>query len=101
MCDRNERQSLWGDLIYYSNRFKNESWVVVGDFNVTKCGSEHTSNGNMTKAMAYFNKTIVSAKLEDLRSTRFHYTWSNRRIGNGVISKKLDRAMGNWFWFKN
>ncbi|GAV92784.1 hypothetical protein CFOL_v3_36162, partial [Cephalotus follicularis] len=28
-------------------------------------------------------------------------TWCNRRSGAGAISKKLDRALGNWLWFKS
>ncbi|GAV83915.1 hypothetical protein CFOL_v3_27360 [Cephalotus follicularis] len=72
----------------------------MGDFNVTRYGSEHTSSRTITKAMQEFNRTLVSAELEDLRSSGLLHTWSNMRTGEEAIAKKLDRALGNWQWFK-
>ncbi|GAV82342.1 hypothetical protein CFOL_v3_25794 [Cephalotus follicularis] len=50
--------------------------------------------------MKDFDNTIRSAELEDLKSTGLNFTWSNMRSGSTTISKKLDRAMRNWQWFK-
>ncbi|GAV91001.1 hypothetical protein CFOL_v3_34401 [Cephalotus follicularis] len=50
--------------------------------------------------MQEFNNAIMKAELEDLRGAGFHFTWNNMRVGIGAISKKLDRALGNWNWFK-
>ncbi|GAV73103.1 hypothetical protein CFOL_v3_16590 [Cephalotus follicularis] len=50
--------------------------------------------------MEEFNCAIRSAELEDLKSTGLKFTWNNMRSGTVVISKKLDRALGNWKWFK-
>ncbi|GAV58880.1 hypothetical protein CFOL_v3_02413, partial [Cephalotus follicularis] len=52
------------------------------------------------KAMQEFNNTVMKAELEDLRGARFHFTWNNTRVGTCAISKKLDRALGNWNCFK-
>ncbi|GAV92089.1 RVT_1 domain-containing protein, partial [Cephalotus follicularis] len=51
--------------------------------------------------MQDFNNTVRTAELEDLKSTGLTYTWSNMRMGSATISKKLDRAMGNWEWFQS
>ncbi|GAV62978.1 hypothetical protein CFOL_v3_06500 [Cephalotus follicularis] len=73
----------------------------MGDFNVTRLGTEHTSSHIITKAMHDFNKVIQTAELEDLRSSGLFYTWRNMRSGAGAISKKLNRAMGKWHWFNS
>ncbi|GAV62775.1 hypothetical protein CFOL_v3_06298 [Cephalotus follicularis] len=73
----------------------------MGDFNVTRLGTEHTSSRIVTKAMDDFNIVVQTAELEDLRITGLFYMWTNMRSGTGAISKKLDRAMGNWHWFKS
>ncbi|GAV86684.1 hypothetical protein CFOL_v3_30111 [Cephalotus follicularis] len=41
---------------------------------------------------------IRSAELKDFKGSGMHFTWSNLRVGGEAISKKLDRAMGNWQW---
>ncbi|GAV80174.1 hypothetical protein CFOL_v3_23635 [Cephalotus follicularis] len=48
--------------------------------------------------MHEFNNMIRTAELEDLKGSVLHFTWSNLRVGGEAISKKLDRAMGNWQW---
>ncbi|GAV83447.1 hypothetical protein CFOL_v3_26894 [Cephalotus follicularis] len=49
--------------------------------------------------MEDFNSTIRATELEDLKTTGLNFTWNNMRSGPAAISKKLDRAMGNWQWF--
>ncbi|GAV71615.1 Exo_endo_phos domain-containing protein, partial [Cephalotus follicularis] len=98
MCDRNARLTLWDDLAHCASRFKDEPWVVLGDFNVIRYGSEHSTNCRVTKAMQEFNNAILKAELENLSGAGFHFTWNNMRVGSGAISKKLDRALGNWNW---
>ncbi|GAV84576.1 LOW QUALITY PROTEIN: hypothetical protein CFOL_v3_28020, partial [Cephalotus follicularis] len=92
------RRTLWDDLIYCANRFKHEPWAVLGEFNVTY-GAEHSSSNRMIKAMKEFNNAI-NAELEDLKVTGFHFTWNNMRMGTEAVLKKLDRALGNWQWFR-
>ncbi|GAV92710.1 hypothetical protein CFOL_v3_36088 [Cephalotus follicularis] len=50
--------------------------------------------------MEEFNNVIRTAEFEDLKTTGLKYTWSNMRSGSAALSKKLDRALGNWEWFK-
>ncbi|GAV80194.1 Exo_endo_phos domain-containing protein [Cephalotus follicularis] len=101
LCDRNARQSLWSELTHCADMFREEPWVVLGDFNVARFGIEHSTSSRVTKAMQDFNRAVLSAELEDLRGTGLWYTWCNMRLGAGAISKKLDRALGNWQWFKS
>ncbi|GAV92746.1 Exo_endo_phos domain-containing protein [Cephalotus follicularis] len=100
LCASSGRRQLWEDIIFCSNRFKNSPWILLGDFNVTRFSNEHSRNQRVTKAMQEFNHTIRSAELEDLKSTGFTFTWTNMRSGSDAIHKKLDRALGNWQWFK-
>ncbi|GAV85144.1 Exo_endo_phos domain-containing protein [Cephalotus follicularis] len=101
LCDRNARQSLWSELTHCADLFISYPWVIMGDFNVTRLGIEHTSSGLVTKAMNDFNYAVQTAELEDLKGTGLFDTWSNMRSGAGAISKKLDRSMGNWLWFNS
>ncbi|GAV77513.1 hypothetical protein CFOL_v3_20984, partial [Cephalotus follicularis] len=82
MCDRKARLSLWDDLNHCADRFRNNPWAVLGDFNVTRYGGEHSASGRVTKAMHEFNNAITKAELEDLRGVGFHFTWSNMRGGD-------------------
>ncbi|GAV91122.1 Exo_endo_phos domain-containing protein [Cephalotus follicularis] len=97
-CNRYERRKLWADIIHCASSFRNEPWIILGDFNVTRFGVEHSVSNRVTKAMQEFNNMIRSAELEDLKGSGLHFTWSNLRVGGEAISKKLDRAMGNWQW---
>ncbi|GAV91822.1 Exo_endo_phos domain-containing protein [Cephalotus follicularis] len=99
LCDRNARQGLWCELNHYADQFRQDPWVVMGDFNVTRFGSEHSASRTIRKAMQEFNSAILAAELEDIKGSGQFYTWSNMRSGEGAISKKLDRALGNWQWF--
>ncbi|GAV62975.1 hypothetical protein CFOL_v3_06497 [Cephalotus follicularis] len=51
--------------------------------------------------MEEFNWALRSAELDELKTTGLKFTWNNMRSGTAAISKKLDRALGNWQWFKH
>ncbi|GAV92923.1 Exo_endo_phos domain-containing protein [Cephalotus follicularis] len=99
LCDRKARLALWGDLLHCADQFRGHPWVVLGDFNVTRFVAEHNASDTITKGMQEFNNAIQAAELDDLRGTGAFHTWSNMRVGAGAITKKLDRALGNWQWF--
>ncbi|GAV92494.1 Exo_endo_phos domain-containing protein [Cephalotus follicularis] len=101
LCDRKARQPLWSELTHCAGLFKEHPWVIMGDFNVTRWGTEHSSSRIVTKAMNDFSHAIETAELEDLKSTGWFHTWSNLRSGTEAVSKKLDRALGNWHWFNS
>ncbi|GAV92821.1 hypothetical protein CFOL_v3_36199 [Cephalotus follicularis] len=51
--------------------------------------------------MREFGDCIRNSELEDIRQAGCFYSWNNKRAGVEAVSKKLDRAMGNWGWFKD
>ncbi|GAV79555.1 hypothetical protein CFOL_v3_23020 [Cephalotus follicularis] len=100
LCDSRVKKQLWNDIIFCANHFKKTPWTLLWDFNVTKFSHEHSNSWRVTKSMEEFYCAIRSAELDDLKSTDLKFTWNNMRSGTVAISKKLDRALGNWQWFK-
>ncbi|GAV79557.1 LOW QUALITY PROTEIN: Exo_endo_phos domain-containing protein [Cephalotus follicularis] len=100
MCDSRTRKHLWAYLLYCANRFRKSPWILVEDFNVTRCSHEIALSDRITKPLEEFNSSIRAVELEDLKTTGLNFTWNNMRSGPTTISKKLDRALGNWQWFK-
>ncbi|GAV87013.1 hypothetical protein CFOL_v3_30439 [Cephalotus follicularis] len=73
----------------------------MGDFNVSRYPHEHSRmHPCITKSMHEFNDCITTSELEDIRCVGNRFTWSNKRAGRDAISKKIDRALGNWEWFR-
>ncbi|GAV93114.1 Exo_endo_phos domain-containing protein, partial [Cephalotus follicularis] len=98
-CDYRERRDLWANLVHLSQRLKSMPWIIVGDFNVSRWPNEHSGDKPvLSKAMTEFGESIRKCELEDLRQSGCFYSWSNKRAGVEAVSKKLDRAMGNWGW---
>ncbi|GAV82904.1 hypothetical protein CFOL_v3_26356, partial [Cephalotus follicularis] len=54
----------------------------------------------LSKPILEFEDCIRDCEIEDIRQTGCFYTWSNKRSGMELISKKMDRVMGNWLWFQ-
>ncbi|GAV76442.1 hypothetical protein CFOL_v3_19916 [Cephalotus follicularis] len=50
--------------------------------------------------MSEFNECLNAIGVDDIRSVGRHFTWSNKRVGNATVNKKLDRVLGNWGWHK-
>ncbi|GAV83750.1 LOW QUALITY PROTEIN: Exo_endo_phos domain-containing protein/DUF4283 domain-containing protein/UBN2 domain-containing protein, partial [Cephalotus follicularis] len=96
-CDYRERRDLWANLVHLSERLKSTPWVIFGDFNVSRSPNEHSGGRPvLSKAMREFGECIKKCELEDLRQAGCFFSWSNKRAGVEAVSKKLDRAMGNW-----
>ncbi|GAV90321.1 LOW QUALITY PROTEIN: Exo_endo_phos domain-containing protein/DUF4283 domain-containing protein, partial [Cephalotus follicularis] len=100
-CDYRERRELWANLVHLSSRLKSMPWIVIGDYNVSRWPNEHSGRRSVfSKAMSEFGDCIRKCEIEDLRQTGCFFSWSNKRVGDEAVSKKLDRATGNWGWFK-
>ncbi|GAV74067.1 Exo_endo_phos domain-containing protein [Cephalotus follicularis] len=100
-CDYRDRRNLWENLIHHSSRFSGRPWVILGDFNVSRFPMEHSGIRPMlSKSTVEFNQCIRKCKIEDLQQTGHLFSWSNKRSGAGTVAKKIGRAMGNWYWFK-
>ncbi|GAV80388.1 hypothetical protein CFOL_v3_23849, partial [Cephalotus follicularis] len=83
LCDREGHTTLWEDLTFCASQFKHKPWAVLGDFNVRRYGTEHSTSSRVTKVMKDFNNTITMIELEDLSCSGFHFTWSNMRTTLG------------------
>lgn len=50
------------------------------------------------KQLDDFRITLMDCYLHDLGYSGAHFTWSNRREGEGLIIERLDRCVGNSEW---
>ncbi|GAV89982.1 Exo_endo_phos domain-containing protein [Cephalotus follicularis] len=98
-CIATERRRLWADLAVKARGFSHFPWLLIGDFNVCRDPME-CSNLSASGSMHDFNNCINTIEVEDIRQIGFRFTWTNKRSGDQATSKKLDRALGNWEWFK-
>ncbi|GJY53051.1 RNA-directed DNA polymerase, eukaryota, reverse transcriptase zinc-binding domain protein [Tanacetum coccineum] len=92
-----ERKPLWKNLIDHGLMVSSESWVVLGDFNVT-LNVEECSNSFavIDKDMDVFRTVLSNLELEDITSYGLFYTWIQKRMNSeSGILKKLDRVLGN------
>ncbi|GAV86030.1 LOW QUALITY PROTEIN: hypothetical protein CFOL_v3_29464, partial [Cephalotus follicularis] len=78
--------------------------AIHGEIALSSGTSVHISfvygSPKFSKAMAEFNDCLNSIEMDDIRSVGRFYTWSNKRDGVYAVNKKLDRALGNWGWYK-
>ncbi|GAV62355.1 hypothetical protein CFOL_v3_05879, partial [Cephalotus follicularis] len=58
-------------------------------------------SSRVSKAMSEFNECLKSMEVDDISSVGWFFTWSNKRVGNFAVNKKLDRVLGNWEWHKH
>ncbi|GAV77233.1 Exo_endo_phos domain-containing protein [Cephalotus follicularis] len=95
------RQELWGGMRRVACNFSSLPWAILGDFNVSRSVQEQLGGKpGLSKAMLEFKACIRDCEIEDIRQTGCFYTWNNKRSGRELITKKLDRVMGNWLWFQ-
>ena len=97
-----ERKELWEDIRSHhdSPLFRNKPWMICGDFNEILEGSEH-SNFDSTSinygGMRDFQGLVRYCSMTDLNFHGSRFTWCNKRE-EGLICKKLDRALVNDHW---
>ncbi|GAV81031.1 Exo_endo_phos domain-containing protein [Cephalotus follicularis] len=99
LCDYRSRRDLWKDLIFHTQLASSVPWLILGDFNVSRFPHEQLNGPpRVSKAMSEFNECLKSMEVDDIKSVGRFFTWSNKRVGNFVVNKKLDRVLGNWEW---
>ncbi|XP_033148588.1 uncharacterized protein LOC103869784 [Brassica rapa] len=94
-----DRRGLWEDLIHHhsSPTFKNNAWMIMGDFNEILEGNESSrfvDTGRVPSGMRDFQSVVLQCHLVDMTYQGPQYTWFNKREV-GVICKKLDRVLLN------
>ncbi|XP_019460141.1 PREDICTED: uncharacterized protein LOC109359901 [Lupinus angustifolius] len=92
------RRKLWDDLHILLSSFAGP-WCFVGDFNAIMGTHEH--RGSKTPSRI----PIIDFKEFSDRETLIHlstrgsdFTWSNKRRGDALTEKRLDRAICNEGW---
>ncbi|GJU74803.1 RNA-directed DNA polymerase, eukaryota, reverse transcriptase zinc-binding domain protein [Tanacetum coccineum] len=73
------KRKLWADLNVYKSICSSNPWVMMGDL----------------------NDYVNAIKVEDVCSTRLHYTWTKSLLNpNTSVLKNIDRVMGNEDFFE-
>ena len=91
-----ERKVLWNNLKRYKSLVKNRPWVLMGDWNVSLHNGDHSEGGSCkTNDMIDFQECLDHIEVEDINSTRVHFTWVQSRLNpNNGILKKIDKSLG-------
>lgn len=93
------RRHLWNELRSIHGSIGSNRWVIVGDFNIVRKQSERSIANNFDIAAAdEFNSCLEDIDMEDLNSTGFFFTWSNKRGGLGNVRSGIDQAVVNSLW---
>lgn len=61
-----------------------------------KGGHEH-----WTPDMQQLKDCTIDTGIETIRTVGDPFTWTNNRLGDAMILKRLDRMLGNQAWFNN
>uniref|UniRef100_A0A2N9IH27 Reverse transcriptase domain-containing protein n=1 Tax=Fagus sylvatica TaxID=28930 RepID=A0A2N9IH27_FAGSY len=77
----------------------NTPWLCMGDFNEILSISERSGEVlGSTRRMQDFSDVVNRCGLIDLGFRGIPFTWENRRDGEALIQKRLDRALANAAW---
>ncbi|KAL8105013.1 hypothetical protein AgCh_028975 [Apium graveolens] len=90
---------LWLDI--ESLDTSNVPWSLLGDFNTIQDLNENSGGrGNWLEDKRIFKSFLVSNGLSDIQSTGPYHTWWNKGRNN-LITRKLDRILGNHAWLSS
>lgn len=79
--------------------FNQDEWVVIGDFNSTLFTKDKRGgNEDATQCMQEFRHFLNRMQLIDITLEGNSYTWSNSRLNNNNIQRKLDRTLATTEW---
>ncbi|XP_058216931.1 uncharacterized protein LOC131327817 [Rhododendron vialii] len=93
------RRQLWDDLRSGFASIGDQPWIVMGDFNVVRWQNEKSNSSYFdANATGEFNSCIEDIEMEELTSKGLWFTWSNKQVGVGHYSCRLDRALVNSSW---
>ncbi|GJX06167.1 RNA-directed DNA polymerase, eukaryota, reverse transcriptase zinc-binding domain protein [Tanacetum coccineum] len=92
-----ERKPLWENLVERSVIVADDTWALMGDFNVALNVEDCTNSFSIKdKDMQDFRRCLEILDLEDIAAYGMFYTWIQKRDNpeTGIL-KKLDRVLGN------
>ncbi|KAL6567778.1 hypothetical protein OROGR_001446 [Orobanche gracilis] len=91
------RENFWDHLIALRNNIM-VHWMLIGDFNEVLYPAE-IRGGDFVHARAdRFMRTMEDCRLMDLGLIGSNFTWFRKQNGRIILSKRLDRAMGDVDW---
>ncbi|KAL9665044.1 hypothetical protein QQ045_020453 [Rhodiola kirilowii] len=94
-CDKNERQSLFDDLVEYSESISGP-WIIAGDFNViSKWDEKRGGNLDDDGSMDAINQFHMDACVSDVGFKGNPFTWSNNHRGETRVWERLDHVICN------
>jgi len=75
-------------------RYPSLSWIIGGDFNITKSLMEKKGGTRILgRDSISFQNFITNMKLVDMETSNGIFTWNNKRGGPTQVASKLDRFM--------
>ena len=85
---------VFWDNIVHSGLLNDPSLILAGDLNLTLSSTKIWGSINVVDPLAnYFRENFENAKLFDVVPSVMVPTWSNGRIGNASIAKRIDRFL--------
>lgn len=94
------RCNLWNYLIDLRASIQNP-WMLIRDFNEIILPSEQKGGLFYPSRANRFNNVLHSNNLIDLEYYGTKFTWQKPCRGNRLVSKRLDRAIGDHNWRMN
>ncbi|XP_074299452.1 uncharacterized protein LOC141630557 [Silene latifolia] len=94
-----DREDLWKDLLRVSSSTSN--WIILGDFNIVRDVSECLGpNPPKPLEILAFNDCIRDCQLDDLTTTGYEYTWTNKHNDGTRVWSRLDRVLVSPCWLQ-
>ncbi|XP_058776931.1 uncharacterized protein LOC131651277 [Vicia villosa] len=90
-CEIAEKRILWNQLIEWKNKFPKGEWIIGGDFNAIKVGSERIGRLRTNRVeMEEFSRVIELLEVIDLPVVGNKFTWIN---SNGKAKSRINRIL--------
>ena len=89
-----EKRICWETLQDFLQKNELDNIILGGDLNVTLI-QEEKRGGSIVRdpAKEWVEDIITAWELIDIKPIKGHYTWSNKRLGPGHITARLDRFL--------
>ncbi|CAI9090218.1 OLC1v1024944C1 [Oldenlandia corymbosa var. corymbosa] len=93
-----ERGDLWESMRILAQDV-NTSWLALGNYNnVLKVDERIGGRRVELNEFLGFQFCLEECELFDMKQQGYRYTWSNKQVGEGRISSKIDRGLINGHW---
>ena len=73
-------------------------WILLGDFNQVQTEAENFSKNSRHNAAQAFQSALFQVGLLDIHIAGSWFTWTNKRVDDELVIKRLDKAFSNKEW---